>query len=64
MLRPPLQTPNVSRPGRTSLQPSRVGTLGVLVMNNTGSDDELFSILGAYELARVTLPHDSIVWGP
>ena len=28
------------------------------------SDDELFSILGAYELARVTLPHDSIVWGP
>ena len=28
------------------------------------SDDELFSIFGAYELARVTLPHDFIVWGP
>ena len=28
------------------------------------SDEELFSIFGIYELARVTLPHDFKVWGP
>lgn len=28
------------------------------------SDDELFSLFGVYELARVTLPHDVSIWGP
>ena len=48
--------------GIVTAQPQWVDMLKPIVAGL--SPDELFSIFGAYELSRVTLPHGFGVWGP